>query len=350
MSAAPKIARKSVNNKNGLRVSYLECGPRAGELIIFIHGFPESSDSWRAQLEYFGSRGWRAVAYDQRGYLRTKGWDADDVVSFDAHNLALDCIGFMKGIGGKSAYLVAHDFGTVTATAVAQYRPDLVKALCNMAVPLGFTMPVLQDTPGDAVTKAFADLRSKGLLHYQDYLCLPETETSIMGDMKTWLAKMYALLAGDSPFLVDMAKGQLYPMAFPATENMTYRVPEDYKTPAYLTPSALEEQAALLVEGGIRGPVNYYRNTVRNRNMQQIFVGQQLQMPYCFISGKNDFCLEMYRALYDALDHLPTLKKKVLIEGAGHFVQEEKPDETNTHLEEFLEAAKAGAKAEQKSR
>eukprot|EP01061_Rhynchopus_euleeides_P010240 TRINITY_DN19668_c0_g1_i1.p2 TRINITY_DN19668_c0_g1~~TRINITY_DN19668_c0_g1_i1.p2 ORF type:complete len:347 (+),score=92.48 TRINITY_DN19668_c0_g1_i1:187-1227(+) len=331
------VVRKTVNNGNGLDVSYLEAGPRDGPLVVFVHGFPELAECWTAQLAHFGARGWWAVAYDQRGYGETTGWDETDIQSCDAYNLAKDCAGFILSLGSHAAFLVGHDFGTTTVFYTALYRPDLVKGVCCMGIPLGPVPTAMKPNAGASMDRAFAKLRKRGLIHYQDAMILPETEAEMARDLRGWLAKTYYVSSGLSPWKVSAAKGKLYPMILPLGELMTSRIP-DGEVPQ-LNFIDIDAQTAQFKKTGMRAAVNWYRNVGRNVDLLQLFAGSPLRMPYAFIAGEHDFCVQMYPDLYARIEKIPGFKFKALIKDAGHWVQQERPQETCVALEKFLTAA-----------
>jgi len=108
-------------------------GPPDGELVLLLHGFPESSWEWRSQLPVLADAGFRAVAPDQRGYssrARPTG-----VGSYRAEHLVADAVGMVKELGASSCHLVGHDWGAVVAWLVASRHPELVKTLTAVSVP-----------------------------------------------------------------------------------------------------------------------------------------------------------------------------------------------------------------------
>eukprot|EP00659_Diplonema_papillatum_P016721 gene16721-25672_t len=168
----PPIARKSVDNRNGLRMSYLECGEKPGKggfVVAFLHGFPDLSSTWVKQMQACADQGYWAVAPDQRGYGETTGWDAADVDSYRGMNLARDVVGLLQAIGASKAVLVGHDFGTTPAFYTALARPDLIVGLCMLSIPLCTAPPVMVPNAGRAIHRNYAAMRKKGFIHYQEY-------------------------------------------------------------------------------------------------------------------------------------------------------------------------------------
>ncbi|KAJ0911228.1 putative soluble epoxide hydrolase [Helianthus annuus] len=107
---------------NGLNIHIAEKGQ--GQLVLFLHGFPELWYSWRHQIVYLADHGYRAVAPDLRGYGETTGAPVDDHTKFTLYHVV-----------GEKAFVVGHDWGAFVAWHLCMFRPDRVKALVNLSVP-----------------------------------------------------------------------------------------------------------------------------------------------------------------------------------------------------------------------
>ena len=346
------VSHKWTVTGTGLCVNYRSCGEEAPErLVVFLHGFPETSASWEAQLAHFGSRGWWAVAPDQRGYGRTTGWDASDVASFSAAGLAADVVAFVSAVAGPQARfcLVAHDFGVMPATLLSLARPDLVRALCCLSVPL---LPPAEMVPQpNAKTQAmFGALREAGLTHYMEYLVTDAADAEFSADYEAWLARMYYATAGSGDIDFDLnTKGKLYPMAFPLGQKMFARYEAEGGKVATVPPFAAADLATSAAEfgrNGVRGATNWYRNLERNAADLQAYAVNGLKMPYLYVGGEKDFCLQMWYEQFGRLDSLPGFQGKHVVSGAGHWVHREAPQVTNAHLETFLNTIPQKAAAE----
>ena len=335
MEDEPHLERKSVDNRNGLNVSYLEGGNRNGQLLVFIHGFPEHSGTWRAQLTHFAARGFWVVAYDQRGYGSTTGWNQDDVESFSAMNLARDAVGLIQAIGGTNAVLIGHDWGSVTAYFTAVTRPDIVNGVVCMSVPL-VTPAVMDPAPGAPIVDFFTQLYLGGLQHYQQFLTTPEAEAAILADPRTWVENLYRVSMGESPFKVDLAAGETYPLIYPQGEDLFYRLLEEHPYPTFLEADVLDTAAAGFAANGARGALNYYRMYIRNFEDLQLFAAAEMSVPYAFIGGEHDLVVEASQLAYSQLDTLKGFTRKDLVPGAGHWVQQEKPEETIKLIQKLL--------------
>ncbi|KAJ0559998.1 putative soluble epoxide hydrolase [Helianthus annuus] len=120
---------------NGLNIHIAEKGQ--GQLVLFLHGFPELWYSWRHQIVYLADHGYRAVAPDLRGYGDTTGVPVDDHTKFTIYHVVGDLIGLLDAITseGEKVFVVGHDWGAFVAWHLCMFRPDRVKALVNLSVP-----------------------------------------------------------------------------------------------------------------------------------------------------------------------------------------------------------------------
>ncbi|MEA3055414.1 MAG: hypothetical protein QOD30_846, partial [Actinomycetota bacterium] len=108
-------------------------GPDDGEPVLLLHGFPQTSYSWRAQLEALGAAGYRAIAPDQRGY--SPGARPTEVEAYAIEHLVADVVGMADALGLERFDLVGHDWGAAVAWATAITRPDRVRSLAALSVP-----------------------------------------------------------------------------------------------------------------------------------------------------------------------------------------------------------------------
>ena len=111
----------------------LEAGPADGELVVLLHGFPQSSYEWRHQMGPLADAGYHAVAVDQRGY--SPGARPDDDADYEVSLLAGDVIGVADALGADTFHLVGHDWGAVVAWAVRAAAADRLDSLTAVSVP-----------------------------------------------------------------------------------------------------------------------------------------------------------------------------------------------------------------------
>eukprot|EP00755_Sulcionema_specki_P038007 Sspe_Gene.110065::Locus_90384_Transcript_1_1_Confidence_1.000_Length_1213::g.110065::m.110065 len=330
------IASRIVNNVNGLKMHILEAGPR-GQLVLFLHGFPELARSWKAQLEACAKAGYHCVAPDQRGYGETTGWDAADVSSFGAQTLVKDMVALVLALGYRSCIVVGHDFGTTPAYYAVLSRPDMFRAIALLSIPLGTVPRLPVPRAGEAVNLGYQRARERGLVHYQDALMQPETERRMLKDMRSWLKASYYLNSGESEEARSFSpkEGRLRPMARPIGENPLSDPPASPLK--WISDAEIDEVATTFQRTGVRGAINWYRNIPDNVDFLQLFAGGGVRVPLMFLAGEYDFCVGMYQHFYDQYEaKVPGFVSKHLIPDAGHWVQQEKPDEVNRLLLDFF--------------
>jgi pimeloyl-ACP methyl ester carboxylesterase len=108
-------------------------GPADGELVLLLHGFPQTSLSWRYQLGTLAAGGYRAVAPDQRGY--SPGARPADVGEYRVERLVGDVLGFADALGVERFHLVGHDWGGAVAWQVAGRHPERLRTVTSVSTP-----------------------------------------------------------------------------------------------------------------------------------------------------------------------------------------------------------------------
>ncbi|KAL8201094.1 hypothetical protein R6Q57_012433 [Mikania cordata] len=134
---------------NGINIHVAELGK--GPTILLLHGFPELWYTWRHQMIYLASHGYRAVAPDLRGYGDTTGAPVSDPAKFTTLHVVGDLVALIDAVvspGEAKVFVVGHDWGAAVAWALCLYRPDKVKALVNMSVPFMPRHPTLKPVDG----------------------------------------------------------------------------------------------------------------------------------------------------------------------------------------------------------
>ncbi len=107
-------------------------GPEDGDLVLMLHGFPQSAAEWETQLNELGAQGYRAVAFNQRGY--SPGARPEAVEEYTTVNLADDALGVADALGVDDFHLVGHDWGAAVAWRVASLAPERVQTLTALSV------------------------------------------------------------------------------------------------------------------------------------------------------------------------------------------------------------------------
>jgi len=305
---------------NGINMHIAEQG--TGPLVLLCHGFPEIWRCWRHQLPALADAGFRAVAPDLRGYGRTDA--PEEIESYTILHLVGDLVGLVEALGERRAVVVGHDWGASLAWMAALIRPDIFMAVAAMSVPLRSRGPV-------APLSAW---RAAGLENfYYFYFQKPGVaEAEFAADVYGAFRRGLYTLSGDAPATMEWS-----PMLTPGG-GFTDKMIDPPSLPAWLTENDIEAAASEFRRTGFRGGLNWYRNIDRNWALTAAFHGLQISQPALFIAGTRDITIAgPGKAALDQLTAaVPGLKRQLLIEGAGHWIGEERPNEVNAALIDFL--------------
>ena len=307
---------------NGIRMHYVEAG--RGPLVVFCHGFPESWYSWRHQIGALADAGFRAVAPDQRGYGQTDRPAA--VEAYNLFQLTGDIVGLVNALGEKSAVIAGHDWGAPVAWNSALLRPDIFRAVTILSVPYLPRMPI---RPSDAMKAIFGDK-----VFYQQYFQkVGKAEADLERDPRTALLALMYSLSGDA------AASERWRYLFDRGEHLMDTVTVPKQLPPWLSESDLDFFASEFRRTGFGAALNWYRNIDRFWELTAFLDGAKLAQPTLFVAGDKDSVIEFYAEAYRSLEaSVPNLKKKVLLNGAGHWIQQERPAEVSRLLIEFLKS------------
>jgi pimeloyl-ACP methyl ester carboxylesterase len=305
---------------NGIRIHFAEQG--AGPLVLLCHGFPEGWYSWRHQLTALAAAGYHAVAPDMRGYGRT---DAPrEISSYTLLDIVGDAIGLVNALGEKQAVIVGHDWGAPIAWHAALFRPDVFPAVAALSVPFRRRGPA----------PPLHMLRKAGLLtHYWFHLQEPGVaEQEFERDPRAALRRVLYSISGDAP--AETKRLEIKP-----GKGWLANTIDPEHLPAWLTEADLDHMAAEFSRSGFRGGLNWYRNIDRNWELTAPWAGAVIRQPALFIAGSEDPIISAGSgaAAVQALPvTVPGLTRTLLIEGAGHFIQQERPQIVNAAILEFL--------------
>jgi pimeloyl-ACP methyl ester carboxylesterase len=312
---------------NGIRLHVAEQGQ--GPLVILCHGFPECWYSWRHQMPALASAGYRVIAPDQRGYGRSDAPQA--IEAYDLCHLAGDIVGLVYSLGESRAIIVGHDWGAPVAWTCALLRPDIFHSLCLMSVPfLPFTIG--QPKPTDVMKAAFGEME-----FYQLYFQEPgKAEKELEEDVCATLLKLLYAGSGDAP------ADQAFHFLFDRSQRFIDLHVTPQGLPSWLKQEDLDYFTSEFQRTGFRGGLNWYRNLDRDWELLAPLANARIEQPTLFLAGEKDVCIAMYRDAYNALEqNVPGLESKHLLAGAGHWVQQERPEEVNHRLLTFLPRARA---------
>jgi pimeloyl-ACP methyl ester carboxylesterase len=304
---------------NGIEIFLLEQGE--GPLVVLCHGWPELSYSWRHQIPAIAAAGFRVAAPDMRGFGKTSA--PVDVDAYSIFDHVGDMVALVEALGEKQAVIVGHDWGAPVAWHAALFRPDIFTAVAGLSVPPPFRG---RGRPLDT-------LRDSGITNfYWQYFQTPgvaeaEFERDVTLSMRTLLGRGFS--DPSASMFVEDGKGFLgHPRA-------------DLPLPDWLSEADLAYFSAAYRQSGFRGGLNWYRNIDRNWELTAPWQGAQIHQPSLFIAGSKDSVITGLigaKRVADMERVLPGLRQKLIIEGAGHWIQQECAAEVNAALIAFLKA------------
>ncbi len=305
---------------NGIQMHAMERG--SGPLVICCHGWPELGYSWRHQISALAQAGYRVVVPDMRGFGKTDA--PEDASQFSILHLVGDIVGLVKALGEEQSIVIGHDWGAPVAWNCAMMRPDIFRKVVAMSVPHRPRGPAAPITI----------LRKQGLHNY--YWCYFQTpgvaEAEFERDVSTALRKIIYGVSGDAP--VDRENPLMVPEGGGFTDR--WHIPE--KLPAWIR----EEDLGVFIDEykrtGFRGGLNWYRNLDRNWELTAPWDGARIEQPALFIAGTRDPVIAGKRgaAAIEAMQAVVPNVRTVLLENAGHWIQQERPDDVNRAVLTFL--------------
>jgi epoxide hydrolase A/B len=294
-----------------------------GPLVIMVHGFPELWYSWRHQITPVARAGYRVVAPDVRGY---GGSDKPhEIEAYDMASLMADVVGVIDAFGDQTAILVGHDWGAPICWNTAALHADRVAAVAGLSVPYR--------RRGETSAIELWRRIYKDRFFYQLYFQAEGVaEAELEADVRTSLRKIYYSISGDAPSLDNWLQR-------PAGETLLEALTDPEVLPAWLTPEDLDYFVCNFEAGGFRGPINRYRNQERDfANLPEMGI-RPVAQPSCFIAGSKDLVRRFvpgYDLYADVATNCEDLRFSRIIDGAGHWVQQEAPDKVTAALLAFL--------------
>ena len=299
-----------------------------GPLVIMVHGFPESWYSWRHQIGPVATAGFTACAIDVRGY-----GGSDKPHPVEAYALAPiieDLVGVADALQpGEPAILVGHDWGAPIVWNGALTRPDRFRAVGALSVP---HMGVASRSFREIFDALFT---AKNRFFYQAYFQKEGVaEAEGEANPRDFLRKFYYAISGDAPV-------GSWPNDKTADAKLLEGLVDPDPFPAWLTPEDLDYYVGEFTASGFRGPINRYRNHDRDFEWQQAFKDRKIEQPALFISGTRDLAFNMLGGpdpIEVMRQHVTNLQVAEVLEGCGHWTQQERPKEVNDLLIPWLRA------------
>ncbi|MCB2083141.1 MAG: alpha/beta hydrolase [Sphingomonadaceae bacterium] len=296
----------------------------AGPLVIMVHGFPESWYSWRHQIGAVAQAGFTACAIDVRGY---GGSDKPHPVeAYAMEHIVGDLVGLKMALQpDEPAILVGHDWGAPIVWNTALTNPEHFRAVAGMSVPFA-------GVPSRPFTEVFREhFTSQGRFFYQEYFQEEGVaEAEAEKDPRDWVHRMMYSISGDVP------PGNYWDKPLGAT--FLQDLPDPQPVP-WLTEADMDFYEGEFRASGFRGPLNRYRNHENDYAWLQGWVGKRIEQPVLFIGGTRDPATTLFGAVADPIAMMRMFAPQVeghILEGVGHWTQQERPEEVNALLIDWL--------------
>ena len=365
------IRSRFVENINGLRIHLLEAGHEPGDrpVLLLLHGFPELAYSWRKIMLPLANSGYHVIAPDLRGYGRTTGWSSDyetDLTPFRMLNKVRDVMGLIYAYGYDNVdCVIGHDFGSPLAAWCAVTRPDVFRSVVLMSAPFTGTPTIPTNTIGNLRTaisepNIYDELENlpRPRKHYQRYYQTRDANQNMWKaeqGLSNFIRAYYHYKSADwtdnkprplaersatewakmpTYYIMDLADGMAETVAsvMPSTEVVAGN--------SWLTDSELSVYVNEFGRTGFQGGLNSYRMGATGIGAAelQLYAGKTIDQPSLFISGASDWGTYQNPGALDRMqDTACTDMRGVhIVEGAGHWVQQEQPQITSRLILEFL--------------
>jgi pimeloyl-ACP methyl ester carboxylesterase len=331
-----------------------EAGEPGMPAVLLLHGFPELSYSWRKVMQPLADAGYHVIAPDQRGYGETTGWDGrydGDLQQYRMLNLVADVAALLARLQIAKVHIVGHDFGSPVAAYLSLTRPQLVRSCVLMSGPFG-GVPI-----GGRSGNVHEDLARLGRKHYQWYYSTREADA----DMRNAPQGLHAFLRayyhyksadwkGNQPFRLaewsatELAKMPTYyvmQLDKGMAETVAPYMPSGQSD--WLTDAELDVYARAFERTGFQPGLNWYRCMTHApfaAELSAASAGKTIEMPSMFIAGASDWGVHQKPGEFERMQEsvCTDFRGAHLVEGAGHWVQQEQPERTASLVLEFLEA------------
>lgn len=367
---------------NGLRIHFLEAGFEAPgrPCVLLLHGFPELAYSWRKVMPLLAEAGYHVVAPDVRGYGRTTGWNvsaASGRAAFGMLTSVVDAIGLISALGHRTAAVVGHDYGSSLAAWCALSRPDVFTAVAMMSAPFGgaprrpsatldaaaaasaatATSAVAPRAAGPGIHEALAALDRPRKIYTWYYSGddangnMTHAPQGLPAFLRAYYHHKSADWAQNKPFrLASYTADQLALMPtyyiMDLAAGMAETVAAHMPTPAEVAAAAWLTDAELAVYAGeyarttFSGGLQWYRRGTGGLDLPslELFAGRTIDQPSIFIAGASDWGVYQNPGTVERMEQsvCTQMRGVHLIDGAGHWVQQERPQQTADLLIDFL--------------
>ncbi|MEM7042707.1 MAG: alpha/beta hydrolase [Pseudomonadota bacterium] len=368
------IRSRFIDGINGLRMHLLEAGfeTPGRPCVLLLHGFPEIAYSWRKVMLPIADAGYHVVAPDQRGYGWTEGWDDrydGDLSPFKLLSITRDALALVSALGYRTvAAVIGHDFGSPVAACAALARGDVFRSVALMSAPFGGPPALPFGDIGEKpkavdIHEALAALQ-RPRKHYQWYYSTPEANNDMMNAKEGLHAflrayfhhksadwpenRPYRLKAWSADELAKMPTYYIMDQRATMAETVAPFMPSENAIDAcrWLPDDELAVYTKAYERTGFQGGLQWYRCMTDPSLAQDLtlFSGRTIDVPSCFIGGKSDWGVYQKPGDFERMQNVicTGMTDVHLIDGAGHWVQQEQPEAVSRLLLSFLESTADG--------
>jgi pimeloyl-ACP methyl ester carboxylesterase len=309
---------------NGIELHVVSAGPADGKPVVLCHGFPELWYSWRHQITALADAGYRVLAPDLRGYGTSSA--PKDVSAYGSDQLTGDLCGLLDHYGYEQAHFTGHDWGSMVVWEMGRLHPERVSSIYNMSVPYSQA-----PAPPLEIFNVLFEGKFFYMLYFQE---VGPPEKELEADPRLFLRTMLWSASGEG---LSSGKGLFQDVPREGTGFLDILTPPPDQLPAWITEADVDVYTEAFEHSGFFGPISFYRNMDANWVRSKDIPASTYTMPSGFLTGSADPVMAMMPDAGAVMEaELPDFRGMTSVEGAGHWVQQEKPAETNAALLAFL--------------
>lgn len=306
-----------------LEFHILEAG--SGPLVVLLHGFPDLAIGWTHQIKALSQAGYRVVAPDLRGYGQTGGPHDQD--GYSLFSLVGDVVALVEAVGSEKAVVIGHDWGAALAWHCALLRPDMFQAVMALSVPYQARR---NQGPPTEVMQYLSEKHGLGQLYLASFKA-PAAHEPLDADVEQALRKMFWAFDGATE---ARKRSSGY---HAGDQGLLDTISDEAVLPPWMTPEHFAAYVEAFAKGGFERPVHWYRKIDANWQRTRWLQGRKVRVPACFMVGENDPTrIYMARNEEELATKVPELLSATVVPGAGHWLQQEKPEIVNDAILAFL--------------
>ena len=313
----PPVAYAPVN---GIELAYYESGPRTGVPLILCHGFPELAFSWRHQIKALSAAGRWVIAPDQRGYGLSSRPAAVD--AYDMEHLTGDLVGLLDHLGVAKAIFCGHDWGGLVVWQMPLMHPDRCAGIIGLNTP--FQRRARQDPIGGMAKVYGPDM-------YIVWFQKPGEADALLGEDVEKTIRFFMR----RPAAIDRAAARPEGGSTFAFGESLRRWDKTDASAQFLSPEEIAAFVESFQRTGFTGGVNWYRNFTRNWERSAGLPDRIDGLPCLMVMAERDAVLSP--AMADGMEEMIGDLEKVLVRESGHWTQQEKPEEVNRIILDWMD-------------